>query len=412
MSSPEARRRALIIDDDAMQRLLIGSVARMAGYEADTVATISEAVGAMRQRAYDIVAVDLSLGDQDGVEAIRLVAETGQKPALLVISGLDDRIRDGALRFGQSVGLPAFGSVRKPVDVAQLRVLLQGDLPAPLSLAANRASATLTREALAEALASGEIKPHYQPKVDLASGRITGVEALARWTSPIHGLLSPGAFVPFAEQEGLSSELTDAILRQAVRDAGVWATAHPNVSVAVNVTAGALLDLDFPDRVEETLAEAGLSPSLLTVEVTESVALGDDPRVGDVLTRLRIKGVELSLDDFGTGYASLSSLLRMPFSELKIDRTFIQAADQDEYAWKIVRATLSLAREFGMKTVAEGIETETVAERLRQARCDVGQGYLFARPKPLPMLLDRLERAPTATALPHKVLPDPHFRRH
>ena len=141
-----------------------------------------------------------------------------------------------------------------------------------------------------------------------------------------------------------------------------------------------LTDIAFPDRVEALLGAAGLDASCLTVEVTESIRLSDDVTIGDVLTRMRIKGIKLSLDDFGTGYSSLTSLLRMPFSELKIDRSFVMTSDFDAYAWKIVRATLSLAGEFGMTAVAEGIETLPVAAMLGDALCDVGQGYLYARP--------------------------------
>ena len=187
----------------------------------------------------------------------------------------------------------------------------------------------------------------------LKTGRTVGVEALARWSSAVHGSVSPTIFVPLTEEYGLAPLLTQTMLRQGVRDAAVWSAKWPHLSVAVNVPAS-LLDNGFPNLVEAELAAAGLHPSKLTLEVTESTAMADQSVSGEVLTRLRIKGVQLALDDFGTGYSSLSSLLRMPFGEFKIDRSFVQACDRDSYAWKIVRATLSLAREFGMTTVAEG----------------------------------------------------------
>ncbi|GGH15319.1 diguanylate phosphodiesterase [Alsobacter metallidurans] len=410
-SRPVGRGAALVIDDDAMQRMLISSVAKAAHYRTDAVGSVADALEALNEADYAVVIVDLSLGERDGVEAIRHIAGTGKRPALLVVSGLDARIRDSAIRLGQTLGLATLGNLEKPIDIARLRACLDAELPDPLEPGFSPREATIEPGHLAEAIRRGEIRPYYQPKIDLATGHISGVEALARWSGPIYGAVSPVVFIPLIERYGLAPALTRSILRQSVADAANWTRRFGRVGVAVNVPAAALTDLAFPDLVEETLATAGLSPTFLTLEVTESVALSDDRTVGDVLTRLRIKGIQLSLDDFGTGYASLSSLLRMPFGELKIDRSFVQAADSDSHAWKIVRATLSLAREFEMSTVAEGIETEAVATMLRQARCDTAQGFLFARPKPLDRLLERiaLER-PDGSAEPAPV--DPYFRRH
>jgi EAL domain-containing protein (putative c-di-GMP-specific phosphodiesterase class I) len=373
--------RLLVIDDDRMQRMLIGEVGRRNGFAVDVAATTEEAFEALATNDYATVAVDLSLGESDGVEIIRYIASTGQRPAIIVISGFDERIRDAAIRFGASLGLSMVGELRKPVDLGQLRSCLArrptGSAPTA-GVAAE--TARIRRDEIADALARGEIIPHYQPKVSLQSGRTVGVEALARWTSRQHGGVSPSIFVPLAEEYGLADLLTRSMLKQALGDAAAWAARGHNVGVAVNVPAGSLLDAGFPDLVEAELAAAGLQSSLLTIEVTESTAMSEQSVTSGVLTRLRIKGVQLALDDFGTGYSSLSSLLRMPFGELKIDKSFVQACDRDSYAWKIVRATLSLAREFGMTTVAEGVETSTVAAMLRMAQCDIAQGYHYSRP--------------------------------
>jgi EAL domain-containing protein (putative c-di-GMP-specific phosphodiesterase class I) len=325
------------------------------------------------------------------VEIMEYIARSRQNAAVIVISGFETRIRDAALRFGASLGLSMAGDLRKPIDIAALCGLLAKHAPETRpDLPAQPTSDGIGAEVLAQAIAT-EIVPAYQPKVDLATGRIIGVEALARWTSAEFGVVPPILFVDAAERHGLARDLTQSILRQALQESARWNFEGERVGVAVNVPPSALTDASFPDLVDAELAAADRPASSLTLEVTESTATTDIAVMSGVLTRLRIKGMQLSLDDFGTGYSSLTSLLQLPFGELKIDRSFVQACDRDSYAWKIVRATLSLAREFGMRTVAEGIETASVAGMLRVAQCDIGQGYFFARPMSAKALAARLE---------------------
>lgn len=374
-------RGLLIVDDDRAQRLLLAQIGQRCGYVVDTAGSVAEASDLMAERDHATVILDLSLGTGDGVEVLRNLAAQGRRPGILVISGFDERIRDAAVRFAQTVGLATIGTLHKPLNLQRLReLLLQAALRAPELGAPDKAAFSFTADDVARALEAGEITPVYQPKVDLLTGRIAGVEALARWTSPVHGRVPPSVFVDVAERGGLAEPLTRVMLHRAVSDAATWDPTSTKVSLAVNVPPFALDDLSWPDHVEAELAAAGIPPGLLTLEVTESTIMSDAARASDVLTRLRIKGVQLSLDDFGTGYSSLLSLLRLPFTELKLDRSFVQRCDADPYALKIVRAMLSLAREFGMKTVAEGIETESVATLLREAHCDLGQGYFFGRP--------------------------------
>jgi EAL domain-containing protein (putative c-di-GMP-specific phosphodiesterase class I)/CheY-like chemotaxis protein len=384
--------RLLVVDDDRIQRLLVGEVGRRVGYVVDEAASVEEAVQRLAEQTYCRVVVDLSLGTQDGVEVIRRIASSGQRPAILVISGFDSRIRDAAMRFGQSLGLAALGELRKPLNVADLRAALSQKVgTTEISDKPYAASSEIKPEHLRTALAIGEVRPFYQPKVNLRTGRIAGVEALARWSSSLHGDVPPIVFVELADRWNLAFELTTTMLRNSLSDLARWRAAGHEIGLAVNVPAHALGDLDLPDFIEDEIARVGVPPGSLTIEVTETTAMSDAVASGDVLTRLRIKGVQISLDDFGTGYSSLASLLRMPFSELKIDRSFVQACDTDPFAWKIVRASLSLAREFGMKAVAEGIETASVADMLRQAQCDEAQGYLFSRAVPMEKLLEKLD---------------------
>ncbi|MHB2167935.1 EAL domain-containing response regulator [Alsobacter sp. R-9] len=391
----ERQPELLVVDDDRMQRMLIAETAKRCGYSVALAASLGEAVEKLSERRFTTLVLDLSLGDHDGVEVIRHLAGTSQRPTVLVISGFDERIRDAAVRLARGVGLGTLGTLHKPLSLGALRQhLIDAATMQPGALGRADSGVAVTADEVAEAIETGAIRPVYQPKVDLRTGRIVGVETLARWESEVHGTVPPDVFVPVAEDAGLAGALTRLMMAVAIRDAGVWRATASDVGVAVNVPPSALDDVAWPDLVEVQLWQASLPPEVLTVEITESTAMSDNALVSDVLTRLRIKGVNLSLDDFGTGYSSLRTLLSLPFSELKLDRSFVQRCDQDAYAWKIVRASLSLAHEFGMRTVAEGVETAAVAALLADADCDVAQGYFFSRPLSLGDLVARLAEGP------------------
>jgi len=222
----------------------------------------------------------------------------------------------------------------------------------------------------------------FQPKVALVSRRVTGLEALARWQPAGAGLVPPDLFIPLAERHGLIGKLTREVLRQSLVACRRWRARNPECGVAVNISPLVLANPELPDEIEAALAEADVGPEALVAEVTESVVIADPLLAMEVLTRLRIKGVRLSIDDFGTGHSTLLSLMRLPFTELKIDRSFVSCCETDPEAWKIIRATISLAHELGLDVVAEGVESASVEERLIGAGCDIGQGFRFGRPMP------------------------------
>ena len=194
--------------------------------------------------------------------------------------------------------------------------------------------------------------------------------------------MPPEVFITIAEHAGLIERLTCAILHQSPAACRRWREHHPQCSVAVNISPLALADPRLPQEIERLLQKNQLGPGALVAEITEGHMIAEPLVAAGVLTRLRIKGISLSIDDFGTGHSSLMTLHRLPFSELKIDRSFVTACDTDKEAWKIVRATISMARELGLTVVAEGIETEPVARMLRDASCHVGQGWLFGHAMP------------------------------
>jgi diguanylate cyclase (GGDEF)-like protein len=239
---------------------------------------------------------------------------------------------------------------------------------------------------LQRALDENQLRLMFQPKLELSTLRIAGAEVLLRWEHPTRGLLSPAAFIPFAEQTGFVRRLTRWTLEAAVAQCAKWSEAGTPLPLAVNISAEDIADPILDQRVAAVLARYDLPPALLTLEVTESGFIDDPARALRMLEALSTLGVRLSIDDFGTGYSSLSYLARMPVSEVKIDRSFVQGIEVDNDFAAIVRAAIDMSHSLGLKVVAEGIETQTAANRLQGMNCDIAQGFLYARPMPLAQL--------------------------
>ncbi|MEV0645090.1 bifunctional diguanylate cyclase/phosphodiesterase [Phytomonospora sp. NPDC050363] len=233
---------------------------------------------------------------------------------------------------------------------------------------------------LRRAFDTGELSVHYQPKIDLATRTVLGVECLARWTHPTHGEVPPEDFVPVAEHTGQLARLTEFVLRDGLKHCRDWAIQGRPLTVAVNLSPRTVSDPEFPTIVDGLLSEYGVPPEQLTLEITEDGMVGDPDRPLPTLHRLHELGVRLSVDDFGTGYSSLSYLRRLPVHEVKIDRGFVQGMATDPGDLAIVRAVVDLSRHFGLSVVAEGVESEMTLALLTEIGCDIGQGFLFSRP--------------------------------
>ncbi len=237
---------------------------------------------------------------------------------------------------------------------------------------------------LRHAIDADELAIHYQPQVDLATGRPVGAEALLRWRHPEHGLMPPVEFIPIAEQTGLIVPLTMHVLDAALLQVSVWREDGLDLTVSVNLSPRVLAEPDLPERVAGLCRKRHVSPRALVVEITESMIVADPERALPVAEQLSRMGVTVSLDDFGTGFSALDLLKRLPVSEVKIDRSFVLGMLDDTRDRAIVRYTTGLARELGMQVVAEGVETAALHDRLVELGCDVGQGYLYGRPMPAP----------------------------
>jgi diguanylate cyclase (GGDEF)-like protein len=238
-----------------------------------------------------------------------------------------------------------------------------------------------TIEDLRHALERDEFVLHYQPKLDLRTQTITGVEALVRWQHVTRGLLYPDTFLPLVEHSGLMRRLTMIVVEVALRQADSWRDAGWNLPVAVNLSASNLLDAQLPEQISTLLTTLSVPPELLELEITETVLMADPIRANQVLRALRTLGIRLAVDDYGTGYSSLAYLHNLPVDDLKIDRSFIMRSATDARAAAIVRSTIDLAHSLDMKVIAEGVETADALARLVEAGCDIAQGHHICRPR-------------------------------
>ena len=230
------------------------------------------------------------------------------------------------------------------------------------------------------ALEHGELNLHYQPQFDAQSGRICGVEALIRWQHPVRGMVAPGEFIAAAEQSGLIIPIGQWVLATACADAARWQQAGYPVRVAVNLSPAQFKDLHLVQRVMDSLNTSGLAPALLELELTEGVVMQDTATTQQTLLAFKALGVQVTLDDFGTGYSSLSYLKRFQVYKIKIDQSFVRDITEDPEDKAIVGAIISMARSLGIRTIAEGVETQAQLDYLQEEGCDEVQGYLFSKP--------------------------------
>ena len=246
-----------------------------------------------------------------------------------------------------------------------------------------RPGGLLTASEVRRGLDAGYVGIAVQPKVRLSDRRVVGAEALLRWNDPLHGAVMPFAVIPTAEAHSLIDDLTLDIYRQSVTALAEWRASGHDLTIAVNLSALTLTSLDFPERVEEIAREAGVEPGCITLEVTESRLLEELASSLEVIGRLRLKGFRLSIDDFGTGYASMGNLKMLPFTELKIDQSFVQGAvvDVNDVASRVILGcSVELGHAMKMSVVAEGVETVEEWNLLEALGCDEIQGYLVAKP--------------------------------
>lgn len=375
--------RAFVVEDHAFQRAVLVKLLHAIGIQhVGEAANGREALAmleAERERSRpDVILCDLEMPEMDGIAFLREVAERKLARGVLIISGREPDLLAGVEAMVRASGLAVVGRLGKPVSPEDLWAALSVE---PAAGANDMAGAAVADPAeLRRAVAAREFECEFQPKVRLATGEVTGVEALARWYRSGAAPVAPSRFIPAMVRAGLIGSLTEQMLDSACLALKAWDREVLRLTAAVNISLSSLSDVDTADRLVAQVTAHGIAPRRITFELTETEVMSDVATVLNVLTRLRLKGFRLAIDDFGTGYASLAQLNTIPFTELKIDRTFVRNCGQSHRQRNIVQSSIDLARRLDIRTVAEGIETREEWDFLRLAGCDEAQGHYIARP--------------------------------
>jgi EAL domain-containing protein (putative c-di-GMP-specific phosphodiesterase class I)/CheY-like chemotaxis protein len=397
----------VVLDDEAGIANLVARVAKKLGWSAEAATSPSSFHLKFSLRTPDLVILDLQLGAADGIEQLRFLGKQAYRGLIVLMSGVDWRVLVAAQQVGQSLGLSMMALLQKPVRGAQLREVL-ADAASRLQTRganasqeagkrnpANRTQAQaieqLTSADVDQALTAGTMSLVFQPVISASSREVIRFEALSRWQHPVLGMVPPDHFVPLAEEdEGVIDRLTMWVAREAAVHHKRLFGANMAVPISINVSARNIQHLDFPDRVVALLLDEDVEAGALIFEITESVAMANASFTADILARLRLKGFRLAMDDFGTGFSSLKALRQMPFSELKIDKSFVIDMTTSRDASVIVKSVIDLGRSMGLEIIAEGVETEEVAQALTDLGASGLQGYHFARPMPIDQTIEWL----------------------
>ncbi|HMO55921.1 MAG TPA: EAL domain-containing response regulator [Roseiflexaceae bacterium] len=386
----QAAKRLLILDDDPMIGQTIKAIAEFAGLLVQFTSRPDEFFHAVDTWLPTHIAIDLIMPEMDGVQVLALLAERHCTARIIITSGVGTRVLDAAGRSAAEHGLNIIGVLAKPFTPTNLRRLLTDDLPTnrmgDKPGGSGKQRSVLDAADLRQALAQNAIVPYYQPKISCATGELAGFEVLARWIDPERGVIPPGQFISIAETNGLIDTLTSQILTQALAWFAPLAVAGSPISpfthLSINISARTLTNAELFEHVRQECQTLQIDPERLTFELTETSAMDDPTASLDLLTRLRMHGFHLSIDDFGTGFSSMLQLVRLPFSEIKVDKSFVLTALDSQESRTVIRFIVELGHSLGLRCTGEGVEDPQILDYLRQVGCDMAQGYAIARPMP------------------------------
>lgn len=371
----------LIIDDHPFQRSQIKRLLKkLAAHEVLEAGNGLEALSILKTAPkVDIIISDLDMPEMDGIEFMRHLASGYQSPSVIISSAAESSLISSVEKMALEYGVKLLGIIEKPVNLDKLCQFIDKHFAKKPPLAFSN-TPIFDLQSILKAIDKDQFEPHFQPKVEIASGRVVGCEALARWLHPAQGVIAPYAFIPLLESAGQIDELTMRMIRKSAEACKKWHEDGLEITISVNMSIVSLKDTSLVDKITNIVKDAGLAPHFMTFEITETAAMTEVATAIEILTRLRMRGFGLSIDDYGTGYSSLKQLTRVPFSELKIDQSFVTGCCANNTSNSIVESSVQMASKLNLVSVAEGVESREEWDFLKAIQCDLAQGYFIARP--------------------------------
>jgi EAL domain-containing protein (putative c-di-GMP-specific phosphodiesterase class I)/FixJ family two-component response regulator len=381
----------LVVDDEPfVLRTTVAILHRMGFTHVVSAESVTAAIDAVSSTdpPVKLVLSDLNMPDADGLELLRRFDEMKFDGDIVLFSGEDSQTLNMAETLAKARGLSVIGAIEKPVQTDLFLDILSRHTPATRHQNGPSEKPRITPEMLEAAIEAGELKPWFQPKIQISDLQPVGVEVLARWPDSSLGPIYPDAFIPVAETHGLIDKLTFSLAKQAAAMECSWRREGVNLKVALNISMDSLHQDQFTETLEQVVTTAGGALDSILLEVTESQLMKDILLPLEALLRLRMKKVKLSIDDFGTGHSNISQLRDLPFDELKLDRSYVQSGKNIERNGIILESTVEMAKKLGMSIVAEGVENIEEWQRVEMLGCDQIQGYFTARPMPGEEIVD------------------------
>jgi EAL domain-containing protein (putative c-di-GMP-specific phosphodiesterase class I)/CheY-like chemotaxis protein len=373
MKLPLNCNRLLIIDDDLSLCETMALVGQRMGYETKYITTPLDAASLLSEWQPTVIITDLQMPQHDGIKLLNQLSALRVTAKIIVVSGTESKIMETAHAIGIQGGLNVIASIRKPFRAEELRNALQSSWRRP----------PINEREIEEAINDGEFSVHLQPKYNILAGQLVGAESLLRWHSKSRGPVAPEAIFTAVTSPELQDKILSTVLQQSLRSVELLRmnlVADTNFDLSINISAANVGDLTLPDKIEAFCRAHDWPVSRLTLELTETCALDFTSAVMEVMARLRLKGFQLSIDDFGTGFSSLLRLRNLPFTQLKIDRSFVANIANSTESSLIVEMTLLMAARLGLDVIAEGIGDKPTESRLIELGCQIGQGYHFCKP--------------------------------
>ena len=370
----------LVVEDDDFQRMTLVQMLRVLGVQEVLEASDGQQALALLSSLSPLISVvicDLEMPNMDGMELLRHAGQAQNPASVIISSSKDQSLLDSVGVMARAYGINLLGVIKKPATLKNLSSLLDRHVPL------KRPDVDFLKFTLGEVLQGvndKQFEPFFQPKLDCKTEKLLGAEVLARWYHPEHGLIYPHAFIPQLEKDDHIIGLTMLLLEKAAAACRTWRERGLDLTVSVNISLASLNDTSIADQITDVVRLAGLDPRHMILEITETMIMQEIGPALENLARLRMRGFGLSVDDYGTGYSGLQQLMRVPFTELKIDQGFVIDCATNAASRTVVESSIAMARRLGLKTVAEGVERQAEWDILKAAGCDMVQGYFIAKP--------------------------------